>query len=132
MTYKESTGKSHAIQPPPLGQPSQIGALSGFGMACSLGPGTGNLPVALATLSIMHSRDTSCEADEVQREVQRKLGPAARVEMAFAMSQRAREISVRGMMDRDPTLTYSAAQAKLLRRLLGTELYEAAYSHPAE
>ena len=52
----------------------------------------------------------------------------ARVEMAFAMSQQAREISIGGMMDRDSTLSYSEAEAKLLRRLLGSELYEAAFS----
>jgi hypothetical protein len=79
----------------------------------------------------MSSRDTSHAADAVQREVQRQLGPAARVEMAFAMSQRAREISITGMMDRDPTLSDSDARAKLLRRLLGPKLYEAAFSRPA-
>jgi hypothetical protein len=79
----------------------------------------------------MQSRDTSPAASEVQRKVHRQLGPAARVEMAFAMSQSAREISITGMMDRDPTLTYPEARARLLRRLLGTELYEAAFSRPA-
>jgi hypothetical protein len=79
----------------------------------------------------MSSRDTGYAADTAQREVQRNLGPAARVEMAFAMSQRAREISITGMMDRDPTLSYSDARARLLRRLLGEKLYEAAFSQPA-
>ena len=55
----------------------------------------------------MQSRDTSREASEVQRSLQQKLGPAGRVELAFAMSQQAREISISGMMDRDPRLTYS-------------------------
>jgi hypothetical protein len=79
----------------------------------------------------MRSRDTSNEADTVQREVQRRRGPEARVEMAFAMSQQARELSIAGMMDRDPMLTYSEARSRLLQRLLGPELYEAAFSRPA-
>jgi hypothetical protein len=50
--------------------------------------------------------------------------------MAFAMSQYAREITIAGMMDRDPALTHPEARARLLRRLLGAELYEAAFSRP--
>lgn len=80
----------------------------------------------------MQSRDTSREASEVQRSLQQKLGPAGRVELAFAMSQQAREISISGMMDRDPRLTYSQARARLLERLIGERLYRAAFSRPAE
>lgn len=68
------------------------------------------------------------EASEIQREAHRKLGPARRVEMAFAMSQEARDIAISGMMDRDPSLSRLEAQARLLRRILGDDLYEAAYS----
>ncbi len=84
-----------------------------------------------ATLAAMQSRDTSAEASGIQREVHRRLGPAARVELAFAMSQKAREISIAGMMDRDPTLAYAEARDRLLARLLGKDLYRQATSSTA-
>jgi hypothetical protein len=74
------------------------------------------------------ARDTSRGAREVQREAQRRLGGAARVELAFEMSAEARRISIAGMQSRDPGLSEVAARARLLRRLLGAELYAAAYA----
>ncbi len=76
----------------------------------------------------MRARDTSHEASEVQRDLHRELGPAGRVELAFEMSQKAREISIDGMMDRDPPLPRREAEARLLLRLLGSDLYDAAFS----
>ena len=63
----------------------------------------------------------------MQREAQRRLGPAGRVELAFEMSVEARRISIAGMRDRDPALSEAEARSRLLRRLLGDSLYEAAY-----
>lgn len=79
----------------------------------------------------MQPQDTSRAASEIQREVVRRLGPVARVEMAFVMSQNAREISITGMMDREQTLSYAEARSRLLQRLLGADLYEAAFSRPS-
>jgi hypothetical protein len=82
----------------------------------------------VATLRLVAARDTSREAREAQREAQRRIGAAARVELAFEMSAEARRIAMAGMRSRDPGLSEIAARSRLLRRLLGPELYEAAYS----
>lgn len=75
----------------------------------------------------MLGRDTSREAREVQREAHRRLGGARRVELAFEMSAEARRIAIAGLRHRDPNLSETEARARLLRRLLGNELYTAAY-----
>lgn len=82
-----------------------------------------NSPIgpAIATIANMQSRDTTSDASDTQREAHRRLGPARRVELAFAMSHRAREISIAGMCRRNPDLSYAAARALLLARLAGTE-----------
>ena len=76
----------------------------------------------------MLPRDTQRAAIDVQRDAYRRLGAAGRVELAFEMSEQAREISITGMLDRDPTLSRSEARARLLRRLFGEDLFEAAYA----
>jgi hypothetical protein len=48
----------------------------------------------------MRSRDTSREALDAQRTAWRRLGPTRRVELAFEMSEQAREISIRGALAR--------------------------------
>jgi hypothetical protein len=73
------------------------------------------------------TRDTSAEARRVQREAQTRLGPAGRVELAFEMCDQAREISIAGIRSRHPELSEAEARSRLLRRLLGDELYEVAY-----
>jgi hypothetical protein len=78
------------------------------------------------------ARDTSDAARRVQREAQARLGGARRVEMAFEMSAQAREISIAGIRSRHPELSLAEARAHLLRRLLGDELYEAAYRRGPE
>jgi hypothetical protein len=49
------------------------------------------------------------------------------MELAIQMSQQARETSIRGIRDRDPTLSATAARDVLLRRLLGDALFDAAF-----
>lgn len=75
----------------------------------------------------MRSRDTTPEALDVQRAVQRRLGPARRVELAFEMSEQARALSIQGAIAREPGLAPEEARARLLRRLLGDALYRAAW-----
>lgn len=55
------------------------------------------------------------------------MGPAARVELAFEMSREARSISIAGMRSRSPGLSEAEVRLQLLRRLLGDELWAAAY-----
>lgn len=80
----------------------------------------------------MMSRDTSVAARAVQLAALRAMGPGRRVELALEMSEQAREISIQGILARDPGLGYAEARAQLLRRLLGPELYDAAYSPSAQ
>jgi hypothetical protein len=49
------------------------------------------------------------------------------VELAFEMCAEARRIAIAGMRDRNPALSETEARARLLQRLLGAGLYEAAY-----
>jgi len=44
----------------------------------------------------------------------------------------AREITIQGILARDPELSYAEARAQLLRRLLGPELYDAADLHSVQ
>lgn len=75
----------------------------------------------------MTSRDTAPAARDTQRAVHRAIGGAGRVELAFAMSEQAREIAICGTMARDTALSYDDARARVLRRLLGGRLYDLAY-----
>ncbi len=63
----------------------------------------------------------------VQREAHRRLGAAGRVALAFEMSTQARELSIAGMQSRKPGLSQAEARAQLFRRILGDDLYHAAY-----
>jgi hypothetical protein len=75
----------------------------------------------------MRSRDTSHAARAAQREAQRRLGPAGRVILAFEMSEQARAISIEGAMAREPGLELEEASARVLRRLLGDDLFDACW-----
>jgi len=43
------------------------------------------------------------------------------------MSEQARRISIAGLLDRNPEMSPDEARAIVLKRILGAELYEAAY-----
>lgn len=75
----------------------------------------------------MPASDTSPKAHQVQRAAHRRLGAAGRVELAFEMSAQARQISIAGIRSRNPELSQAEARSQLLRRILGDELYRAAY-----
>ena len=79
----------------------------------------------------MPQSDTTPEAREAQLAAYRAMGSARRLQLAFEVSERAREISIDGMMARHPELTWSEARLRVIRRLLGDALFEAAWSrHP--
>ena len=50
------------------------------------------------------------------------------MDLAFEMSAEARRISIAGMRNRDPDLSEAAPRSRLLKRLIGAELYAAAYA----
>jgi hypothetical protein len=76
----------------------------------------------------MRSRDTSRAAHRAQRAAQRALGPAGRVVLAFEMSEQARAIAIQGAVAREPGLSPEQARVRLLRRILGEVLFDAAWS----
>lgn len=75
----------------------------------------------------MRARDTSPEADAVQQEIYRKMSPERRLRLVIEMSERAREISIAGLMAREPGITREEARMRVLREILGDELFEMAY-----
>jgi hypothetical protein len=76
----------------------------------------------------MAARDTTPGAREAQLAVWRRLGGPGRVELAWQMSESAREISIAGILARSPALSREQARRLLLRRLLGAALFDAAYA----
>lgn len=77
---------------------------------------------------VVRPRDTTDEAHAVQLEAYRKMGPERRVLLAFEMSERAREIAIAGVLAREPELGPEQARVKVMRRILGDALYDAAYA----
>ena len=75
----------------------------------------------------MRSPDTHPDAHRVQIEAYRAMGPARRLQLAFEMSERAREIAIAGVMNREPGISPEAARRRVLRQILGDALFEAAY-----
>lgn len=79
----------------------------------------------------MIDRDTSPEARAVQLAVYARMGPARRVELAFELSERMRELAVEGIRARSPELSLAEARRILWRKLLGDELFHAAFPEAA-
>jgi hypothetical protein len=73
------------------------------------------------------ARDTSPDAHAAQLAVYARLGPVRRFELGFVLSEQAREIALGGIRARHPELSREAAQRVLWRRLLGAELFAAAF-----
>ena len=72
---------------------------------------------------------TDAEARTAQLGALRKLGGPGRVQQVFGMPDEARRISVAGLLARSRNLSPAEARAIVLRRILGAELYDAAYDH---
>ena len=77
----------------------------------------------------MTSADTDADARAAQLDALRRIGGAARVEQALSMSEEARSLSITGLLGRSQALSPVEARAIVLRRILGDELYEAAYGN---
>jgi hypothetical protein len=73
------------------------------------------------------ARDTAPDARRVHTRALRRLGPAARVLLAFEMSDEARRIAAASLCRREPGLSVQQARARVLRRVLGDALADAAY-----
>lgn len=71
-------------------------------------------------------RDTADEAARAQREAWRRMGPSRRLELAMRMSDDVRQIAIDGELARHPGISRAEALARVVRRTLGDELFEAA------
>jgi hypothetical protein len=80
----------------------------------------------------MSDRDTSTDARRAQIEALRRMGPERRAALAIELSRSARETALAGIRERDPSLSEEEAQRALFRRLLGEDLYRAAFERAAE
>jgi hypothetical protein len=75
----------------------------------------------------MHSLDTTVEAQQVQIQVYRRLGPEGRLQRAMDMCDEAREVAQSGIRARHPEYSDEAVKWALFRLLLGDSLFRAAY-----
>jgi|JI10StandDraft_1071094.scaffolds.fasta_scaffold899066_2 hypothetical protein len=75
----------------------------------------------------MRPRDTTPDAHAVQLDIYRNMEPARCIRLVFEMSERARELAIAGEMAREPGMTREEARSKVLRMILGNDLFEAAY-----
>lgn len=87
----------------------------------------------MATVPRVTARDTSPEAHAAQLQAYARLGPARKVELAFALSEQARQIAIEGVLGRNPDWSRQQARDFVLRQILGAELFDAAWprSRPA-
>jgi hypothetical protein len=65
------------------------------------------------------NRDTSPEAERVQAEVLRRLGPSRRLEIAIAMSEEARSLVKERLHQQHPNLDETALGRALIEELYG-------------
>jgi len=63
----------------------------------------------------------------VQLGVYARMGPERRVELAFEMSEQAREIAIEGVCDRNPGWSRRQAREFVLRQILGPDLFDSAW-----
>lgn len=56
-----------------------------------------------------------------------RMGPARKLELALRMSEDVRELSIQGELTRHPGMSRSEATRVVVRRVLGDELFVAAY-----
>lgn len=71
--------------------------------------------------------DTDIDAYERQRDVWRRLGPSGRLEQAIRMSEEARELSIAGLMARQPDLSRREALLAVVRQQLGDDVFREAF-----
>lgn len=75
----------------------------------------------------MPSLDTTPEADRVQLEVFRNMGPEKRLEVAIALSQTSRKLLAEGVRLRHPDYDEEQVRLAVIRLTLPEDLFLAAY-----
>ena len=71
--------------------------------------------------------DTAPDVRRAQESSWRCLGPEGRIRLMLQLSDELREVALAGIRRREPHLNETQARGRLLRTLLGDELYEVAY-----
>ena len=71
--------------------------------------------------------DTTAEAADAQRAAWRRMGASARAGAALRMGDDLRRVAMEGIRMRNPDWSEERVRAAMLRRVLGDELFEAAY-----
>jgi hypothetical protein len=71
--------------------------------------------------------DTTLEAMRVQHGVYRRMPPERRLELAFEMTEWARELSAAGVRARHPEYTERQVKLAVIRLTLGEELFRKAF-----
>ncbi len=71
--------------------------------------------------------DTTLEAVRKQFEILRRLGPEARLKMAFEMSDNLRRIVEAGVRGRHPDYNEQKIKQEVLRLMIGERLYREAF-----
>lgn len=75
----------------------------------------------------MRPLDTSPEAERVQMELFRRMGPERRLHVAIELSQTTRKLLAEGVLRRHPDYTEAQVRLAVLRLLLPAKLFIAAY-----
>jgi len=71
--------------------------------------------------------DTTIEAVRKQFEILRRLGPEARLKMAFELSDNLRSIVETGVRERNPSYDEQEIRQEVLRLMIGERLYREAF-----
>ena len=71
--------------------------------------------------------DTSIESQAVQTAIWRRMTATERADLAWQMSEEARQVTLAGIRSRHPEYTEDDARFALFRLLLGDELFCAAW-----
>lgn len=71
--------------------------------------------------------DTNTDAHAPQREIYRAMGGAARLQIAFALSDTARTLALAGIRGRHPAYSDVQVQQAWARMMLGDALYAAVW-----
>jgi hypothetical protein len=71
--------------------------------------------------------DTTLEAVRKQFEILRRLGPEARLKMAFELSDNLRSIVEAGVRERNPSYEEQKIRQEVLRLMIGDALFKQIY-----
>lgn len=77
----------------------------------------------------MEPLDTSPEAEQIQLEIFRRMGPEKRLEAGIALSQTCRKLLPAGVRRRHPEYGEEEIRLAVIRLTLPEELFLAAYPH---